>query len=100
MRKVWSVKAQSKTGALLGWFNAVPGGHGPRKGVDVRRGAGNQDIHISSVICPTAAYYLLESVIWSSEESVSAGAVPDAALTGRASLTSAVTSAMTRCGSL
>ena len=37
MRKVWSVKAQSKTGALLGWFHAVPGGRGPWKGVDVRQ---------------------------------------------------------------
>ena len=35
--KVWSVKAQSKTGALLGWFHAFPGGRGPWKGVDVRQ---------------------------------------------------------------
>jgi len=58
------------------------------------------ELSISSLFCPTAAYFLLESVFRSSEESVAVGPVPDAALTGRASLTSAVTYALTRCGSL
>jgi hypothetical protein len=79
-------------------------GRGPRRegsGPTGRRGAGNHEPrHLYSLFCPTAAYYLLEFVLRSSEESVSVGAVPDGALTGRASLTSAVTSALTRCGSL
>jgi len=58
------------------------------------------ELSISSLFCPTAAYFLLESVFRSSEESVAVGSVPDVALTGSASLTSAVTYALTRCGSL
>ena len=58
------------------------------------------ELSVSSLFCPTAAYFLLESVFRSSEENVAVGSVPDVALTGRASLTSAVTYALTRCGSL
>ena len=82
-------------------------GRGPRvegSGPTDRRRAGNREPShpstISSLFCPTAAYFLLGFVFRSSEESVVVGSVPDAALTGRASLTSPVTYALTRCGSL
>lgn len=70
---------------------------GVNRPADVEPGT---EIYIYTLFCPTAAYFLLESVLRSSEESVAVGSVPDAALTGRASLTSAVTSALARCGSL